>query len=81
MIWDTSSNAGAVTLVCRPTVISMGSYSAAKMLAEAGCSTHQIAAITGHATLAMVQKYSKAAEQRRLASEAMAKPVENERAT
>jgi integrase len=48
-------------------------YSAAKMLAEAGCTPHQIASITGHQTLAMVQKYSKAAEQRRLASEAMAK--------
>lgn len=56
-------------------------YSAAKMLAEAGCTTHQIAAITGHQTLAMVQKYSKAAEQRRLATEAMAKLVENDRAT
>ena len=48
-------------------------YSAAKMLAEAGCTPHQIAAITGHQNLAMVQKYSKAAEQRRLATEAMAK--------
>jgi integrase len=31
-------------------------YSAAKMLAEAGCTPHQIAAITGHKTLGMVQK-------------------------
>jgi integrase len=53
-------------------------YSAAKTLAEAGCSTHQIAAITGHKTLGMVQKYSKAAEQRRLATEAMAKLIANE---
>jgi hypothetical protein len=51
------------------------------MLAEAGCTPHQIAAITGHATLAMVQKYSKAAEQKRLATEAMAKLLENARAT
>jgi integrase len=56
-------------------------YSAAKMLAEAGCTPHQIAAITCHATLAMVQKYSKAAEQKRLATEAMAKLLENARAT
>ena len=56
-------------------------YSAAKMLAEAGCTPHQIAAITGHQTLAMVQKYSKTAEQRRLATEAMAKLLENDRAT
>jgi len=54
-------------------------YSAAKTLAEAGCTPHQIAAITGHATLAMVQKYSKAVEQRRAASEAMAKLIENEK--
>jgi integrase len=56
-------------------------YSAAKVLAEAGCSTHEIAAITGHATLAMVQKYSKAAEQRRLATTAMARRTEHERVT
>jgi integrase len=53
-------------------------YSAAKILAEAGCTTHQIAAITGHQTLAMVQKYSKAAEQRRLVTEAMAKLIAND---
>jgi hypothetical protein len=29
--------------------------------AEVGCTSHQIAAITGHKTIAMVQKYSKAA--------------------
>lgn len=56
-------------------------YSAAKRLAEAGCTPHQIAAITGHATLSMVQKYSKGAEQRRLATEAMAKLVENDSLT
>jgi integrase len=53
-------------------------YSAAKMLAEAGCSTHQIASITGHKTLGMVQKYSKGVEQRRLATEAMAKLLKKE---
>jgi integrase len=56
-------------------------YSAAKTLAEVGCTPHQIAAITGHRTIAMVQKYSRAAEQRRLATEAMAKLVENDPAT
>ena len=56
-------------------------YSAAKTLAEAGCTTHQIASITGHKTLGMVQKYSKAAEQRRLATEAMAKLLANDPAT
>ena len=53
-------------------------YSAAKLLAEVGCTPHQIAAITGHQTLAMVEKYSKAAEQRRLATEAMAKLLAND---
>jgi integrase len=53
-------------------------YRAADMLAEAGCTMHEIASITGHATLAMVQKYTKAARQRRLASEAMAKLIANE---
>jgi integrase len=48
-------------------------YSAAKELAEAGCSPHEIASITGHATLAMVQKYTKAADQRRSAVTAMAR--------
>ena len=56
-------------------------YSAAKRLADVGCTPHQIAAITGHQTLAMVKKYSKAAEQRRLATDAMAKLTENDRAT
>lgn len=40
---------------------------AAAHLAEAGCSTHEIAAITGHRTLSMVQKYAKGAEQKRRA--------------
>lgn len=40
-------------------------------LAEAGASVHVIAAITGHKTLAMVQHYTKAADQERLAEEAV----------
>jgi integrase len=44
---------------------------AATSLANAGCSPHQIAAITGHRTLAMVQHYTKAVDQRRLATEAI----------
>lgn len=42
----------------------------AVVLAEAGCSTHQIAAITGHETLAMVQHYTRAVSQRTLAYQA-----------
>lgn len=44
---------------------------AARRLAEAGCSTHQIAAITGHASLSEVQRYTKAVDQKRIAKEAM----------
>jgi integrase len=44
---------------------------AARRLAEAGCSTNEIAAITGHATLSEVSRYTKAAEQGRLAKAAI----------
>jgi len=44
---------------------------AARRLAESGCSTHQIAAITGHKTLAEVERYTRAVDQERLAREAM----------
>lgn len=44
---------------------------AASKLAEAGCSEKQIAVITGHTTLAMVAKYTKGAEQKKLASAAI----------
>ena len=44
---------------------------AARRLAEAGCTANEIAAITGHATLAEVSRYTKAAEQRKLAQAAM----------
>jgi integrase len=44
---------------------------AAAELADAGCSTHEIAAITGHRTLSMVALYTRSADQRRLASAAI----------
>ncbi len=44
---------------------------AARRLAEAGCSANEIAAITGHATLQEVARYTKAAEQKKLARTAM----------
>lgn len=47
--------------------------SAAKDLAEAGCSAHQIQAITGHASLKEVERYTRAAEQSRLAKSALEK--------
>lgn len=46
---------------------------AARRLAEAGCTEHEIASITGHATLREVARYTKAADQVRLAVSAMAK--------
>ena len=48
----------------------------ARRLAEIGCSANQIASITGHATLSEVQRYTKAADRKRMAREAMAKLVE-----
>jgi integrase len=46
---------------------------AARRLAEAGCTVHEIAAITGHASLREISRYTKAADQQRLAVTAMAK--------
>ena len=48
----------------------------ARRLAEIGCTAHQIAAITGHASLSEVQRYTQAADRKRLAREAMARLVE-----
>jgi integrase len=45
---------------------------ACRRLAEAGCSTHEIAAISGHATLAEVERYTRAVDRARLAQKAMA---------
>ena len=51
---------------------------AAAKLAEAGCSTHEIASITGHKTLAMIQHYAKEADQKVNAMAAVVK-LENYR--
>jgi integrase len=45
----------------------------ARRLAEHGCTPHEIAAITGHATLKEVERYTKMASRRLLARSAMAK--------
>jgi integrase len=42
-----------------------------RRLAEAGCSANQIAAISGHTTLREVERYTKAANQKRMAAAAM----------
>lgn len=49
---------------------------AAVMLAEAGCSEKEIAAITGHKTLRMVQHYTRDADRKRLSTSAMLKVIE-----
>jgi integrase len=46
---------------------------AAARLADAGCTTHEIAAITGHRTLSMLALYTRTADQERLASVAVSK--------
>lgn len=46
---------------------------AAARLAEAGCTPHEIAAITGHRSLAMVQHYTKGADQKRRSKAAILK--------
>jgi integrase len=48
----------------------------ARRLAEIGCTANQIAAITGHASLSEVQRYTKAADRKRMAREAMAKLID-----
>jgi integrase/recombinase XerD len=46
---------------------------AARRLAEHGCTPHEIAAITGHATLKEIERYTKDAERKGLAISAMEK--------
>jgi integrase len=48
-----------------------------RRLAEAGCSAPQIAAISGHKTLAEVQRYIEAASQAKLARQALARVSEH----
>jgi integrase len=46
---------------------------ACRRLAEAGCSANEIASISGHATLKEIARYTKAADQARMARNAMAR--------
>ena len=48
---------------------------AATNLAEAGCSAHEIAAITGHRSLALVSLYTASADQERMATAAIVRLV------
>jgi integrase len=54
---------------------------AARRLAEAGCTEHEIAAITGHASLREITRYTKAADQKRLAEAAIDKMEKMKRRT
>jgi integrase len=49
---------------------------AARRLAEAGCTPHEIMAITGHKTLSEVERYCRDAEKKRLAESGMGKVVD-----
>ncbi|WP_395495132.1 tyrosine-type recombinase/integrase [Acetobacter sp. KSO5] len=46
---------------------------AARRMAEAGCTPHQIASITGHQTLAEIERYTKDVQQRVVAEQAVSK--------
>lgn len=46
---------------------------ASRRLAESGCTVHEIAAITGHQSLREVERYTKAANRKRLARSAMSR--------
>jgi len=47
--------------------------------AEAGCTAHEIASIAGHKTLKEVERYTKAADQTRLAVSAMGRVERSQR--
>jgi enterobacteria phage integrase len=57
-------------LDCRPHGLRKA---AGRRLAEAGCSAHEIMAVLGHKTLSEAERYTREADQTRLASEAMTK--------
>jgi hypothetical protein len=60
---------------CRRNARSIGLRKAAlTRLADAGKTVHQIAAVSGHKTLKEIERYTKAADQRRLAREALLGP-------
>jgi integrase len=52
---------------------------AAANLAECGCNIHEIGAITGHKSLAMLQLYTQGADQERLANAAVLRWTGNKR--
>ncbi|MCD9149985.1 tyrosine-type recombinase/integrase [Pseudophaeobacter flagellatus] len=63
----------AAGAICNGLVMHGWRYTAAVELAEAGCSDAEIQSVTGHKTLAMVQKYRQRASQRRLSKQAQSR--------
>jgi integrase len=63
-----SCNAAGLPKGCSPHGLRKA---AARRLAEAGCSANEIAAVTGHKTLSEVARYTRAADQERLAETAI----------
>ena len=59
------------TVIERPAHISRPVICLVTRLADAGCTAHEIAAISGHKTLSEVERYTKATNQARLARAAM----------
>ncbi|HML12389.1 MAG TPA: tyrosine-type recombinase/integrase [Xanthobacteraceae bacterium] len=62
--------AAGLPLECQPHGLRKA---AGRRLAEAGCTAHEIMAILGHKTLAEAERYTRDADQARLAADAMAK--------
>jgi enterobacteria phage integrase len=62
--------AAALPLDCKPHGLRKA---AGRRLAEAGCTAHEIMAVLGHKTLSEAERYSREADQARLASAAVAK--------
>jgi hypothetical protein len=54
---------------------------AARDLAEAGCSAHEIMSVTGHKSLTEVERYTRAASQRRMSGTAILKLERNGKRT
>jgi integrase len=53
----------------------------ARRLAELGCTAHQISAITGHTTLSEVERYTREANKKHLAEQAIKKLIEDKTQT
>ena len=65
-------NAAGLPRRCKPHGLRKA---ACRRLAEAGCSANEIMAISGHATMKELVRYTKAADQARLARNALAKTI------